>query len=267
MLDWLKQLFVSQPKPEPAPAPPSQRGVESKSIEASLRERPVPLAMPAVHLRAGAPGGLSRLGGLPSLPPHFSWPAHKGKPLAFLAQIALSEVHAALPSFLPASGFLFFFYDQDQSGWGLEAEDVGAWRVLYFEGDARECLPREAPEGLLRCCIYREKFVTPHLVDLLQHGDSQNGHSRHQMLGVSISATDPLDRNRDSDYDAETTRQYPSEDGMETGDADWSLLLELDSDDETGWAWGDVGTLYFWVGKEDARQKDFSQVWMTLESS
>ena len=38
-----------------------------------------------------------------------------------------------------------------------------------------------------------------------------------------------------------------------------------DTDDDTGWMWGDVGTLYFWIREQDARAGDFSRVWMVFQ--
>ncbi|MDR2512739.1 MAG: DUF1963 domain-containing protein [Puniceicoccales bacterium] len=45
----------------------------------------------------------------------------------------------------------------------------------------------------------------------------------------------------------------------------WKLLLQLDSDDDTGWMWGDVGTVYFRIREQDARKADFSKVWMVFQ--
>ncbi|MDP3853118.1 DUF1963 domain-containing protein, partial [Phenylobacterium sp.] len=54
--------------------------------------------------------------------------------------------------------------------------------------------------------------------------------------------------------------------GQRGGDlADWRLLLQLDTDDEAGMMWGDVGSLYFWIRERDARIGDFSKVWMILQ--
>ena len=54
--------------------------------------------------------------------------------------------------------------------------------------------------------------------------------------------------------------------GPHGGDAaDWRRLLQLDTDDEAGMMWGDVGTLYFWIREQDARAGDFSKTWMILQ--
>jgi len=48
---------------------------------------------------------------------------------------------------------------------------------------------------------------------------------------------------------------------------DWRLLLQLDTDDDAGMMWCDVGSLYFWVREQDARAGDFSAAWMILQSN
>ncbi len=46
--------------------------------------------------------------------------------------------------------------------------------------------------------------------------------------------------------------------------SDWELLLQLDSDRDVGMIWGDCGMLHFWIRKQDAEQKDFSKILMTM---
>jgi uncharacterized protein YwqG len=41
----------------------------------------------------------------------------------------------------------------------------------------------------------------------------------------------------------------------------------MDSDDDLGVMWGDLGTLYFWVQESAARKGDFSNVWLVLQCS
>ena len=47
---------------------------------------------------------------------------------------------------------------------------------------------------------------------------------------------------------------------------EWRLLLQVDSDDDAGMMWCDVGQLYFWVREVDARAGDFSRTWTILQS-
>lgn len=111
-MNWIKHLFGSA---QPAGGAASSE----KSTPASLRKRYGALYRPALHLRPTSAGGFSRLGGLPLMPADFEWPRWQEKPQSFLAQIDLAEVHQVMPSCLPATGSLFFFYDQDQGVWGI----------------------------------------------------------------------------------------------------------------------------------------------------
>jgi uncharacterized protein YwqG len=59
--------------------------------------------------------------------------------------------------------------------------------------------------------------------------------------------------------------QDPRRAELEAGAAEWKLLLQLDTDDDTGWMWGDTGTLYYWIRESDARRGDFSNVWFSYQ--
>lgn len=109
--------------------------------------------------------GSSHLGGLPDVPPHWSWP----EGLAFLGQFNLAEFaphdHNHL---LPPQGLLSFFFNMYGSqGGGLEMPH----KVFFFE-DALENLQRaKAPRGYLPIGmstlgdgrdVYWEVPITPH---------------------------------------------------------------------------------------------------------
>lgn len=227
------------------------------------------------------------------MPAHMEWPVWKDKPLAFLAQLDLAELHAVLPSFLPAAGCLFFFYDQEQGVWGFDPGDADGWRVLYAEGDRTEWTEHAAPPGLADDAVYAPKPVAPVRIELLP--DSQmlpndvfdwdrdgeaygelrdkvfGGQIRHQVLGYP-SPVQNADMEEECQFAANginvgTAEGYkdPRVPALKAGAAEWKLLLQLDTDDDTGWMWGDVGTLYFWVRESDARAGDFSKVWMVFQ--
>ena len=52
---------------------------------------------------------------------------------------------------------------------------------------------------------------------------------------------------------------------LDSAPNDWTLLLQVDTDDSLGIMWGDAGKLYFWVEKKAARVGDFSNVWTILQ--
>ena len=52
---------------------------------------------------------------------------------------------------------------------------------------------------------------------------------------------------------------------LESGAADWTLLLQVDSDDKAGMMWGDLGMLYFWIRRQDLAACSFDKAWTILQ--
>src|SRR5229473_2952290 len=66
--------------------------------------------------------GVSKLGGMPDLPPEVSWPERNGLPQSFIAQIHLNEVRPYdTNKLLPQDGMLWFFYDAHLQNFQLQA--------------------------------------------------------------------------------------------------------------------------------------------------
>ena len=53
-------------------------------------------------------------------------------------------------------------------------------------------------------------------------------------------------------------RKYDGE--VDSKMEDWILLLQLDSDEDLNWGFGDSGILFFWIRKQDLKKLDFSDV-------
>lgn len=263
------------------------------STSEELTARYAHLYRPALHLVPRHSGGFSRFGGLPQMPSSVAWPVWNEESLAFLAQLSLAELHASLPSFLPSSGFLFFFYDQDQGVWGFDPNDLGGWRVLYAAEDCVALPERAAPADLGVEFTYRPAPVAPRRIELLPDSQgltkpefdwSRDGEAyselrlsafgelqHHQVLGYPTPVqNDDMEEECQLAFngiyvgDAEGYKD-PRVPGLKAGAKDWKLLLQLDTDDDIGWMWGDVGTLYFWVREQDASAGDFSKVWMVFQ--
>lgn len=49
------------------------------------------------------------------------------------------------------------------------------------------------------------------------------------------------------------------------GANDWTLLFQCDYEENTGWNWGDLGRLYFWINKKDLERQHFNNVWTVLQ--
>lgn len=235
----------------------------------------------------------SKLGGLPDLPSGFKWPHWKNKPLAFLAQIDLAEVpHAEGLLELPASGMLYFFYDQNRSTWGFDPKDVGSWRVMH-EPKSATLTRAKPPAGLRADSVFDEKRLRPRIIksypslerlgqflgavpdaayDALDARLAKiyGAQAQHQIGGYPVAV-----QNDDMEIEAQMTsnginlpeadERDPRIDKLMPGAANWRLLLQLDTDDEAGMMWGDMGKLYFWIEQEALAKGDFSRVWMVLQ--
>lgn len=229
------------------------------------------LSRPAVHIRHGGQG-FSRIGGLPDLPAAFDWPQDDGAPLAFLAQIDLSTLpETARDMGFPDSGYLWFFYDQEQSVWGGDSREFAKWRVLYATeaGNARSApngldtvfkavaiafepvntLPNSSEEPALALELSNAQWET--YIELCD--ERAGGHPVHQLGGWPCPV-----------QDGEMERYCNA--GMKTDADDWRLLLQLDTDDAADMMWCDGGVLYFWIREADLRAARFDRVWMLLQS-
>lgn len=52
---------------------------------------------------------------------------------------------------------------------------------------------------------------------------------------------------------------------LENTESDWRMLLQLDTDDDAGWMWGDVGTLYYALRQSVQRPAAFADAWMVFQ--
>ncbi|WP_433408570.1 DUF1963 domain-containing protein [Saccharomonospora azurea] len=50
-----------------------------------------------------------------------------------------------------------------------------------------------------------------------------------------------------------------------TNGSAWRLLLQLDTDDDLGWEWGDTGRLYFAIGEARLRAGEFAATWLEMQ--
>lgn len=241
--------------------------------------------------------GSTRIGGRPDLTDDVVWPVWKGKPLAFLAQINLNDlVRFPFASVLPQDGWLLFFYDAEQSTWGFDPQDLGSWAVILMPNDGsplkRRGVPSEAlPGGFYKPCRVemREVLTAPPFEspfvrklnlteseedaywDLLEEiyadGDKEVS---HQILGHP----EPIQGDMQLECQLVSNGLYcgdltgynnPRAKELAKGAEDWRLLFQLDSDDDAGMMWGDVGRLYFWIRQEDLENGDFEKSWMILQ--
>jgi uncharacterized protein YwqG len=242
--------------------------------------------------------GASKLGGAPDVPPSFRWPVWKDVPLSFIAQLNLGEVAQHLPtSTLPSSGVLAFFYAAAEQPRGFDPQHAGSWRIFYFAND-EDLTRREPPTGLPDRAVFpacraefSERLSIPPLESSLigtlsfdedeaeMYFDLEEALLEHFVdnpLHHVLGYPDPVQG------DMQLQCQLVSH-GLSWGDGsafrdprweelslaapEWNLLLQLDSDETAEMMWGGHGRLYFWIRDQDLARKDFSQVWMVLQST
>lgn len=236
-------------------------------------------AVPFRSLQTVSPAA-SSLSGAALLDPALEWPHRDGQALDFLAQLNLAEIpdtgHAR-----PAQGLLSFFYDAANAPWGDEPGDHGG-TVVHFTPDpskARSCLkPGTPPHPPLRkplaftrvdafCPSRRQDEL---LDDFIQQTDDATAETFSDMQ-MTLAEAHPCDGHRvlsapaviqnDMDDDLAKAAGFL---GLPPGTA-WTLLLQLDSDGDLGWCWGDAGTLYFWIPAADLEEGRFDRVWTILQ--
>jgi uncharacterized protein YwqG len=231
----------------------------------------------------------SRFGGAANLPDETEWPRRdNGRPLALLAQLNLRDVPSDMPGYLgPREGLLLFFYDAwlmmevvesgENSPWTDDGmtfgpENQDAWQVIYVP-DTNLAKPRNYPEDLYESAkmpakklIFQPMWTlvdwdSPRfeeldlseeeienlweVLDILRYSDEEDQVPPHLFLGHAASIQGPPD----------------IEAGIDTKNDGWELLLQIESDEEMHWMWGDVGSLYYMIQPDHLREHQFDQVY------
>jgi uncharacterized protein YwqG len=243
--------------------------------------------------------GTSKLGGRPDLPSEIGWPDWKGKPLSFIAQISLSD----LPSLeclnvLPKDGIPSFFYSAEQETWGFDPDDKGSWRVMHFGGKNldRRAFPPDLPKkGIYNACSFgfQAAYTLPNCESL--YIDLEYGRDQADEIDQYLDLRERFDRlagerpscvhrllghpdqiQGDMLLEAQLAShglycgdpsgyRDPKRKSLEPAAIDWQLLLQIDSDDNAGMMWGDVGRIYYLMTLEHMKKREFDDAWMTLQ--
>ena len=269
--------------------------------------------------------GCSRLGGIPDLPVATSWPrwdarAHDAvtiasyrstgsqfaleevarleagperpsEPLAFLAQIDLSELAAhdhGLP--LPEQGHLYFFADTEILPRGPDPSNAGAGRILYAPEGA-VLSPTEQPgdlaararfnsraahmDGVLTLPSYRHLDIE-YSVDTYEEYDRIQGDLAGNAGLMNQVGGHPQEIQDDMQWECEFVSQGGSlvttpvlsqrrRDELAAEGSDWRLVLQLGSDDR--WMWGNGGCLYWWMREQDIQAGRWHAAWLLFQCS
>jgi uncharacterized protein YwqG len=264
-------------------------------MDENLEETLEPFSMDAVHLVETKNNVFTKIGGQPVAGKDFKWPKWRDQSMAFIAQIKLSEMPALsrLRRF-PLKGFLYVFYDKEQSTWGFDPNDKGSWNII-FEQEHDDLAELPYPQDIEDGYRYTEKKLEQKLIktypslwederiNALRLTDEQLdwcgdftdsvycGKPRHQIGGIASAVQSP---EMDLECQLVSHGLYcgnasgyldPRRKELEKNRADWILLLQIDTDDDAGFMWGDVGMLYFWIKKDDLEKLNFENVWMIFQ--
>lgn len=251
------------------------------------------LPLPTVCMDVNEGRSAMRLGGRPRLPPSQPWPHRGERPLDYLAEIDLRVIREiGGPDWLPDVGFLHVFYDAERQPWGFDPADRDGWAVLMTPDLAVS--PDPGPDGSQREQPFSARALGGRLSVSYPHPERLNlpgptlatydidevyaflegdvgSEPQHRLGGYpspiqndTMELESQLASNGIYVGDAEGYRTAAAK-ALESGVADWKLLLQLDSDETSGMMWGDGGRLYFWIREQDARAGDFSKVWTILQ--
>ena len=243
----------------------------------------------------------SKIGGKPYLPKDFVWPYYQELPLSFLAQINLEEVNSFdKDKLLPSIGMLYFFYELETEEWGYELKNKGCSKVLYFE-DTSNFESIDFPKDMKGYCQVPEFKVTfkanisyPSYedFDIIHNGgkevadnyedfqdayfDIYNKHmesldSYTKLLGypdvIQSSMEEQCAAITKGFYmgGIDSPKKYREE--VIKDSKDWILLFQMDAIevDDYELRFEDSGHIYFWIKKEDLKNKNFDNVWLILQ--
>lgn len=292
---WYSPESVEAP---PATCTASEDDLEELCLDEGIGTRSADVRRLARHsirlTHARAPAAAmtcSRLGGAPDLPADFDWPSASGRRLGFLGQIALGE--AALPTWstaLPPSGLLVFFVEAslEPSGLGLARRSCRVMHVERAGDDAR--MVAQTPTQFRNCPLVLSRELSLPAEHSLQvralglgaaeteawdrlrerlarlQGVEQHSYVRqaiHRLLGYQDTAEADLEleceltmHGVDSIEALESRR-----DELESGLADWRLLLQVSCDDALGADWDrGFGSLLLFIREPDLLAHDFTRV-------
>ena len=242
----------------------------------------------------------SKIGGKPYLPKDFVWSYYQELPLSFLAQINLEEVNSFdKDKLLPSTGMLYFFYELETEEWGYHPESKGCAKVFYFEDTSNFELinfPKdmkdycEVPEFKVsfKSNISLPSYENFYLILKEQDTFKKQDISFKDFIPLYdeifipdtnytklLGYPDVIQSSMEEQCAAITKGFYMG--GIDSpkkyreevikDSKDWILLFQMDAIevDDYELRFEDSGHIYFWIKKEDLKNKNFDNVWLILQ--
>lgn len=225
------------------------------------------------------------------------------RPLSFLAQFNLEQI-APLDTehMLPEKGVLSFFYETDSQVWGYDPKHKGCAKVYWFE-NTEKLSPAEFPDDMAEDFRFPMLKITarpepsyPSYEDFGVNKDSSpvkwverwdefdkirssiaNEESKeiHKLLGWA----DPIQGNMTQECELVSRGYYlggdrkdispkDRQEAIDFSVRDWLPLFQLDSvcDGDFELTFGDNGRIFYYIKKEDLKNKRFEKTWLILQS-
>lgn len=220
------------------------------------------------------------------------------RPLSFLCQINLEEICSYdKENLLPKKGLLLFFYKQESMRWGFDPEDAGCSRVYYFE-DVSQLAETDLPDDMkdeYKVKEYDLSFAAkdsyPSFEELDCHSDvdcdwddydeavEKKGYEieseRHKLLGYAdlvqgemLTECERITRGLYcGDHKSYVDTPEDVKEDISGAATDWVLLFQMASiqEDDYELMFGDLGNLYFYIRKQDLKERNFDKVWLVLQ--
>lgn len=236
--------------------------------------------------------GNHRFGGKPDLPESIPYPTffsdyrNQEFNYEFIAQINCEEI-AEIQDYLPRTGSLFFFFKSFQF-FGSEDQDIG--KIIYVEDnkslasgdrfnfkeeDFYELMDGEyqANKADALLTVSAPSFYASYVNNYLFEGKAE---SLKDQDDFTYDLYEPFEKpvqelhGVDHAMNAYAFTQHESPELQAAlawkGDPqDWVILLLVSS--KGNFQWGDAGELFFVIHKSDLAKRDFSKVFVTMESS
>lgn len=228
----------------------------------------------------------SKFGGFPYFPKEFQYPIDsKGQAMFLLAQLNFGEIPQLAP--FPERGILQFYIAGGHDLFGAAFENPAQqadFRVLYFPDitEDESQLVREfsflpMPDLLP---IDRQSVLTFNLQwAALSTHDYQfeprilniEPNRKYELFSQYRAVYEQYERLFHSEghkiggypyftqTDPRSSKPYQGE--------EYVLLFQMDSDDEAGIMWGDVGVANFFISEKDLQDRDFSRVFYNWDCS
>ena len=260
----------------------------------AIAEQAIELVLPCARFVTGRssdddiPVAASKFGGNPDLPAGFEWPCstdNRGRQhLNFLAQIDLAELAAYdIHKTLPKAGHLSFFYDAEGMPGSHDEGDTSGWRVFHFSPSAD--LQRTTVRGdPLKACRVTIHFgwslpsVWTFVNDSTDLSDDESEAYFEIVSRLNVGAGQFLGHADPIQCAIEAEAAHDSGDIRRTGTPGlksvqeeqarrWRLLFQLYSDDQLDVMWGDVGTIYYAIRRQDLDALNFNETMLIFQCS